>query len=65
LRHGRTPARPAPSRRPDRRLWDLASLTPAQAISLEGRRAVFFLVLDSYPEMAGGLVWFDCAGPDD
>jgi hypothetical protein len=47
------------------RVWDPATLTPSQAISLEGRRAVFFLVLDSCPEEALGLVWFDCAGPLD
>jgi hypothetical protein len=46
------------------RVYDLATLTEAEARRLEGRRALFRILLDSEPGERGRFVWYDCVSPD-
>jgi hypothetical protein len=64
------PPTPAPSSAPGTgtralAVHDLARLAPATARKLHGQRALFPIALGSTEDEFGGLVLYDCAGPDD
>jgi hypothetical protein len=46
------------------RVCDLATLTPAQASRLTGKRAIFRITLDSLPGEWDGFTEYDCKSPD-
>jgi hypothetical protein len=46
------------------RLHDLASLSGADALRLDGRCGLFRISLDSLPDEYGGFILYDCRSPD-
>src|SRR5262245_30913062 len=46
------------------RLHDLAALSDADALRLDGRRGLFRISLDSLPGESDGFILYDCRSPD-